>query len=126
MAGRILNRRELRKQTDQAEQAEANAAEAVTTAVAPKASTRRKGAAASKIKRPRKAKMPPRMRALWCVYDGGMKEIALFDYNQRSAAEAKLAALQDKHKGPYFLQIVKQPMPAAESAGVPPLEASRS
>ena len=41
-----------------------------------------------------------------------MKEVALFDYNQRAAAEAKLAALLDKHKGVYFLQIVKQPMPA--------------
>jgi hypothetical protein len=126
MAGRILNRRELRKQTDQAEQAEANVAAPVTAAALPKASARRKGAAAPKTTRPRKAKMPPRMRALWCVYDGGMKEIALFDYNQRAAAEEKLAALQNKHKGPYFLQIVKQPMPAAESRGTPPLEASGS
>lgn len=115
MADRILNRRELRKQTTQADQA--NAAEAVTTASPPKASARRKGAAAPKTTKPHKSKMPPRMRALWCVNDGGMKEIALFDYNQRAAAEAKLAALQDKHKGPYFLQIVKQPMPAAASRG---------
>jgi hypothetical protein len=28
-----------------------------------------------------------------------MKEIALFDYNQRAAAEEKLAELLDKHKG---------------------------
>jgi hypothetical protein len=126
MAGRILNRRELRKQTDQAQQAEANVAEPVTAAALPKASARRKGAATPKTTRPRKSKMPPRMRALWCVYDGGMKEIALFDYNQRAAAEEKLAALQNKHKGPYFLQIVKQPMPAAESGGTPPLEASGS
>jgi hypothetical protein len=119
MAGRILNRRELRKQTDQAEQAEANLAEPVITAAPPKASARRKGTAAPKTTRPRKSKMPPRMRALWCVYDGGMKEIALFDYNQRAAAEDKLAALQDKHKGPYFLQIVKQLMPTAESGRTP-------
>lgn len=127
MAGRVLNRRELRKQTDQAEQAEANVAEPAAAVIAPKASARRKGAAAPKTTRPRKSKMPPRMRALWCVYDGGMKEIALFDYNQRAAAEAKLAALRDKHKGAYFLQIVKQPMPAAESRAAPPrLESSGS
>jgi hypothetical protein len=127
MAGRILNRRELRKQTDRAEQADPNATEPVTTAVPPKPSARRKGAAAPKTTRPRKSKMPPRMRALWCVYDGGMKEIALFDYNQRAAAEAKLAALLEKHKGPYFLQIVKQQMPAAESGRTPSqLEASGS
>lgn len=56
------------------------------------------------------------MRALWCLYDGGMKEVALFDYNQRAAAEEKLATLLAKQKGLYFLQIVKQPMPAAEPA----------
>jgi hypothetical protein len=127
MAGRVLNRRELRKQTDQAEQAEANGAEPATTAAPSKASARRKGTVAPRTTRPRKSKMPPRMRALWCVYDGGMREIALFDYNQRAAAEEKLAALQDKHKGPYFLQLVKQPMPAAESGGaLPQLEASGS
>jgi hypothetical protein len=120
MAGRILNRRELRKQSEQAEQREANGTEPVATATPPKVSARRKGTAAPKTTKPRKAKMPPRMRALWCVYDGGMKEIALFDYNQRAAAEEKLAALLGKPKGPYFLQLVKQPMPAAESAEAPP------
>lgn len=125
MAGRVLNRRELRKQTDQAEQAEANASEPITTAAPPKASARRKGAAAPKTTKPRKSKVPPRMRALWCVYDGGMKEIALFDYSQRAAAEEKLAALQNKQKGPYFLQIVKQPMLEAKSGGArPQVEAS--
>ena len=98
MAGRILNRRELRKQSDQAEQSEAGAT--------------------VKVRKPRKLKSPPRMRALWCVYDGGMKEVALFDFNQRAAAEAKLAAMLDKKKGTYFLQIVKQPMPAAEPGAV--------
>ena len=44
MAGRILNRRELRKQSDQAEQSEAGAT--------------------VKVRKPRKLKSPPRMRAL--------------------------------------------------------------
>jgi hypothetical protein len=48
-----------------------------------------------------------------------MKEVALFDYNQRAAAEQKLAALLGKQKGLYFLQIVKQPMPDEAPAGVP-------
>lgn len=115
MASRLLNRRELRKQTDQAEHADAGVSDADATVVPPKAAARRK-AAAPKVRKPRKPKAPPRMRALWCVYDGGMKEVALFDYNQRAAAEAKLAALLGKQKGLYFLQIVKQPMPAAEPA----------
>lgn len=117
MAGRLLDRRELRKQSDQVAQAEADGTEAAATDELPKAAPKRKSAA--KPRQPRKPKAPPRMRAMWCVYDGGMKEIALFDYNQRPAAEEKLAVLRGKHKGVYFLQIVKQPMPAAEPAQTP-------
>jgi hypothetical protein len=116
MAGRILNRRELRKQTDHAEQAEARLSDLSDTPTLPEGAAKRKSRATAKVAKPRKPKAPPRMRALWCVYDGGMKEVALFDYNQRAAAEAKLTAMLDKKKGMYFLQIVKQPMPAAEPA----------
>lgn len=119
MAGRILDRRGLRKQTDQAERAEASTSGLDATVASPKVAGRRKVGAPSPVRKPRKPKAPPRMRALWCVYDGGMKEMARFDYNQRAAAEAKLAALLGRHKGMYFLQIVKQPMPAAEPAGAP-------
>ena len=114
MAGRILDRRELRKQNDRAEQIAASVSDA--DAAPPKVAAKRKAAAPPKARKPRKPKTPPRMRALWCVYDGGMKEVALFDYNQRAAAEAKLAALLDKRKGLYFIQIVKQPMPVVEPA----------
>jgi hypothetical protein len=116
MAGRILNRRELRKQTDQAEQAEAGVLDPAATVSPPKAAARRKAGAPPKVRKPRKPKASPRMRALWCVYDGGMKEVALFDYNQRAAAEQKLATLLGKQKGTYFLQIVKQPMSSGEPA----------
>jgi hypothetical protein len=119
MAGRILNRRELRKQTDQAEQAEAGVSDLSATPALPDGAAKRKASAAAKVRKPRKPKTSPRTRALWCIYDGGMKEIALFDYNQRAAAEAKLAVLLGKHKGVYFLQLVKQPMPAAESTETP-------
>jgi hypothetical protein len=116
MAGRILNRRELRKQTDHMEQAEAGVSDLAATAALPEEAAKRKPSSAAKVRKPRKLKVPPRMRALWCIYDGGMKEVALFDYNQRTAAEVKLAELLGKPKGVYFLQIVKQPMPAADPA----------
>jgi hypothetical protein len=115
MAGRVLNRRELRKQSDQVEQTQPGVSDPAATLAGSGRAAKRKSAVA-KVRSPRKPKVPPRMRALWCIYDGGMKEIALFDYNQRAAAEAKLAVLLNKPKGVYFLQIVKQPMPAAESA----------
>src|SRR5579859_4709897 len=103
MAGRILNRRELRRQADSVPQPERGTAEPAATIASPGAARRRKGGAAATVRKPRKPKAPPRMRALWCVYDGGMKEVALFDYSQRAAAEEKLAALRAKQKGAYFL-----------------------
>ena len=48
------------------------------------------------------------------VFDGGMKQVALFDYNQRANAEQKLTELLGKQKGTYFLQVVKQPIPEPE------------
>jgi hypothetical protein len=117
MAGRILNRQELRDQAAQAAQREA-APESATAAAVPK--KRAKGAAAApKPKKPRKAKARPRMRARWGVFDGGMKQVAIFDYNQRAAADEKLAHLLANKKGTHFLQLVKEPMPEPEAVEVP-------
>ena len=118
MAGRILNRRELRKQSDQVEQTETGVADTAATLADSEGTAKRKSAGA-KVRKPRKPKAPPRMRAFWCVYNGRMKEVALFDYNQRAAAEEKLAALLGKQEGVFFLQIVKQPVPDAAPAGAP-------
>lgn len=116
MAGRILNRLELRKQTDQAAQGEAGVFDTAATVAPTKRAVKQKAGAAAKVRKPRKSKSPPRMQAMWGIYDGGMKEVARFNYNQRVAAEAKLSALLGKQKGTYFLQIVKQPMPGVEAA----------
>ena len=40
-----------------------------------------------------------------------MKQIAVFDYNQRAAADQKIADLVAKKNATYFLQIIKEPMP---------------
>jgi hypothetical protein len=125
MAGRVLNRRELRKQSDQAEQQpEATASGVVAIAAAPpeKKKARAKAPAAPKAKRVRAKKAPPRMRARWGVFDGGMKQVAVFDYNQRTAAEAKLADLHSRNKGTHFLQIVKDEMPETEPTVAPLVE----
>jgi hypothetical protein len=109
MAGRILNRRELREQADQAERSEAAAPGAAAGAVP--AAKAAKAKAAPRAKKPRKVKAPVRMRARWCLFDASMKQVAIFDYNQRAAADEKLADLLAKKKGSHFLQIVKDPMP---------------
>jgi hypothetical protein len=118
MAGRILNRRELREQADQAErQASAPDAAGAGSAVSeagPKTGKPR----AAKGKRARPKKAPARMCARWGVFDATMKQVAVFDYNQRAAAEEKLAALLGRQKGTYIMQIVKEPMPEPALAEV--------
>jgi hypothetical protein len=102
MASKLRNRRELRQQADQA-------AELEKKAKAPPAKARKA--------RPKKA--PQRMCARWGVFDGGMKRVAIFDYNQRDAAQEKLADLITRKKGVYFLQMVKEPMPEPTPSEAP-------
>jgi hypothetical protein len=141
MAGRILNRRELRKQADEAEarqspqdsedddeddqveetgdgggdEDEGPGADKEDGANVESSRSARKPAkvkaAGVKAHKPRKPKAVPRMRARWGVFDDSMKQVAIFDYNQRAAADEKAAELAAKKKGNYFLQIVKDPMP---------------
>ncbi len=116
MAGRTLNRRELRKQADQAGQADPGG----RLAEAPHAKkARAKPRAAPKGTRARAKKVPGRMRVRWGVFDGGMKQVAIFDYNQHAAAQEKVADMLGKKKGVYFLQPVKEPMPEPAPAETP-------
>ena len=110
MAGRILNRRALREQADLVGRSQA-ASDTAPVAVPPKEPSKAKTRAAPKVRKPRAKKAPPRLRARWGVFDAGMKQVAIFDYNQRAAADEKLADLLAKKKGLHFLQIVKEPMP---------------
>jgi hypothetical protein len=111
MAGRILNRRELRKQADQEKQPEP-VVEGEHPSATPGAKKRKaKPSAPAKTRKPRAKKAPARMRARWGVFDASMKQVAIFDYNQRDLADAKLADLHEKKKSPHFMQIVKEPMP---------------
>jgi hypothetical protein len=116
MTGRILNRRMLREQADQAELLEPAAADLAVTVASPKKRSKGSATPVVKVKRPRKLKAPSRLRARWGVFDAGMKQVAIFDYSQRAAADEKLADLLAKKKGSHFLQIVKDAMP--ESAAV--------
>jgi len=119
MAGRILNRRELREQADGAERAAAEAPDTGAAAVKPAKKVRVKAAAAPRVRKARAKKPPARRSARWGVFDGGMKQVAIFDYSQRGAADAKVASLNVKKAGQYFLQVVKDPMPAAAPADEP-------
>lgn len=119
MAKRLLNRRELRKASDQAEQKKKPDEKDGTATAVPVKKTRAKSTT-PKVKKPRKKKEPPRMCARWGVFDAGMKQVAIFNYNQRSEAEKKVADLAAKKSTTFFLQIVKEPMPEPEPAEAAP------
>src|SRR5262249_47788246 len=112
MANRILNRRELRKRADQADQAETPAVVEADGEAAPAPKKRKaKAATTPKVRKPRAKKAPVRMRARWGIFDGMMKQVAIFDYNQRALADEKLADLREKKKTWNLMQFVKEPMP---------------
>ncbi|HVK17799.1 MAG TPA: hypothetical protein VM533_12690 [Fimbriiglobus sp.] len=72
-----------------------------------KAATPKKPAA----KRSR-VKEPPRMKAVWVVFDNGSKRIKEFPYPQRADAEKFLAEKQEEKKGTFYLSMVKEPIEA--------------
>lgn len=118
MAGKIRNRRELRRESDAAEafQAETPAqvpgelAEGEVPVVKPgrKASLKPKAPAKPRVKKPRATKAIPRQRARWGIFDASMKQVAIFDYNQRPEADEKLASIIAKGKNGHFIQMIKE------------------
>ncbi len=113
MAKRIRNRRELRQQVEQV------AAPQSPPEAAPRKAAKAKGPAAPRPKKASRKKESPRLCARWGVFDGGMKQVAIFDYKQRAAAEEKAADLRARKNGVFFLQIVKGPMPGPADDTVP-------
>lgn len=68
-----------------------------------KKATRKKAAA-----RKTREKPPERKRAVWVLYSGSMKEEGRYPYDQKEAAEERLAVLQGRGKKLYFMQMVKE------------------
>ena len=68
-----------------------------------KKATRKKAAS-----RKAREKPPERKRAVWVLYSGSMKEEGRYPYDQKEAAEERLAVLQGRGKKLYFMQMVKK------------------
>jgi hypothetical protein len=103
MARRTLNRRELR--------AEAEAAEALGLNKTSDSGSRkpdRKGPDSPPLRN--KPAAGPRMRMVWAVCDMGGRTVASFEYAQKAEAEACIADLKARGKGPHFLRALKEPM----------------
>ena len=101
--------------------AEAEAAEALglddKKAVKKKAAKKK-----AATKRTRKSAKTERKRLSWGILTGTLKEEARFPYDQKEAAEEKLAALLAKGRRLYFMQPIKENLSAEAPPPVDPLE----
>jgi len=97
MARKVVNRRALREEAEAAEAAEA---------AAPKKKAKRK----TKAKRKSRAKeaVEVRKKLFWGVYNQSMKRVALYEFDQKEAAEQKAESLGKGGKSPHFVQRVKE------------------
>ncbi len=97
MARKVLNRRELRAESESAEKlgAEKKAAKA-----AKKAPAKRKTRA--------KVAKEVRLKAFWGVFNQSMRRIAVFEYSQKAQATKKANELTESQKSPHFVQLVKE------------------
>ena len=112
MAGKPLNRLELRRQSEAAEPLdpmEVDADELVEDVDDDEVQERRpkkkaKAAPKAKAKSSRAPKPAARMRIVWVVLNDAFKPVGTFEYNQKDAAEARAAELTAKGKGVHFVQ----------------------
>lgn len=102
MARKVLNRKELREESDAAERQQAASGDA-----APAEKTVKKKAAPRKA-RAKKVAAEVRLKAFWGVFNQSMRRIAVFEYNQRKQAQEKAEALSESQKTPHFVQLVKE------------------
>ncbi len=119
MAGKPLNRLELRRQNDAAEPLDPMEDEADDLVddsddddgQERKPKKKPKTAAKPKAKSVKAAKPAARMRIVWSVMNDAFKTVGTFEFSQKEAAEARAAELTAKGKGTHFLQKTKEPMP---------------
>jgi cell division septation protein DedD len=125
MASRTLSRRALREQNDKVETDEVES-DAETPDIdddapaeprAKKPRTRKtplkdpaaKKAPAKPRARKKSVKAASRMVARWAVCDGALKRLELFEYKDRAGADAKMVQMYEHKKGPFYIQLVKEP-----------------
>lgn len=69
---------------------------------------KKKATKKKKSKRKKKAAAVVRMKVFWGVFNHAMKRVALYDFNQRKAAEKRAKELTDSGKPPHFVMKVKE------------------
>lgn len=119
MAGKPLNRLDLRRQREAAEPLdpmEDETTEVVEEVEEEEVAERKpkkkaKAPAKPKAKSARASKPAARMRIVWVVLNDAFKPVGTFEYSQKEAADARAAELTAKGKGTHFVKKEKEPMP---------------
>ena len=110
MARKVVNRRELRAEAEAAEARGGAAAEGAEGGKKTKAKAGKK--APAKRKSRSKTAEPERRKLFWGVFNQSAKRVALFDFSQRKAAEAKAGELTAGGKNQHFVMKVKEAITA--------------
>ncbi len=98
MARKILNRKELRAESDAAERQEVEEKTAVKKTVKKKAKRKSRAKVVKEV----------RLKAFWGVFSQSLRRVALFEYSQREQADKKSEQLSGSGKTPHFVQLVKE------------------
>ncbi len=93
MARKVVSRKAKREEAEAAEAAEA---------AAPKKKKKKKA------KRKTKTPVEVRMKVYWGVFNHAMKRVALYEFNQKKAAQKRASELNVEGKPPHFVAKVKQ------------------
>jgi hypothetical protein len=72
--------------------------------------TVKKKAKKKATKRKSKAAADVRLKLFWGVFTHAMKRVALYEFNQRKAADKRAKELSESRKLPHFVQKVKEPV----------------
>ena len=119
MAGKPLNRLELRRQSDAVEPPDPMEDESEELVEdldddevqEKKPKKKARPPAKSKVKAAKPVKAAARMRIVWTVMNDAFKPIATFEYAQKDAADSKAAEMTARGKGTHFVMKSKEPMP---------------
>ncbi len=103
MARKVVNRKVLRAEHDAAEAQAAAGGEPVKK-------TKAKADKKTPVKRKSRSKTaePERRKLFWGVFNQSAKRIALFDFSQKKAADAKATELTAGGKNQHFVMKVKE------------------
>lgn len=103
MARKILNRRDLREESDAAERlAEVEGRGDQDADRLPKKAVKRKARA--------KVGKEAAKKAYWAVFSQSLTQVAQFEYSERDEAEKRAKELTESKKTPHFVQLVKKPI----------------